>query len=380
MIGVVAGCVQKVIYTEGNDGILPKNGGVICKNAICDLTAGQNQDRGDVIVSNDNYNLYVTFKPADGYAVGTMHVDVLCTAPTERGAPGQYQFQYDPSGLITFPDSYTFTIPFGEQSGSDQCSIDLDCAVGGSQTVYIRAHANTYTDDGGNEETGFGGFTNCVDQDTVGHGFPSSGGSWYAYIEYTVECCGGGGGGGGDGCRTQTMGGWGAPAHGENPGVIRDAVFSICFPTGMVLGGCTGGNSILIEHASDLEAFLPYGGKPGVLDGDYVNPTSSDATGAGVLAGQLAAIKMTLCADQTLADFSDCGGNSISGLCYVDLDGLNPDFEGLTVGEIVVKADEVIGGCSTEYSPGELADVLTNINENYDDGELDLGYLADCSG
>ena len=54
-------------------------------------------------------------------------------------------------------------------------------------------------------------------------------------------------------------------------------------------------------------------------------------------------------------------------------------YDGLTVSEIVDIADEVIGGCNTDDSPGDLADVLTNVNENFSDGEIDLMYLADCS-
>ena len=83
---------------------------------------------------------------------------------------------------------------------------------------------------------------------------------------------------------------------------------------------------------------------------------------------------MTLCADSNFQDFADCAPGTVMGLTYVEDGSL---YDGLTVGEIVDMADEVIGGCNTDDSPGVLADVLTNINENFVDGDMDLGYLVD---
>lgn len=376
---MVVGCpLAPLKVVDGNDGIVPKVD-VLCNSVSCDLTAGagnrnhpSGEVRGTVTVSNDNYNLYVTFAPADGFAVGVTHVDVTCSAPDDRGAPGQYQSQVDPGGIVVFPNTVTHTFPFGAVSGSDGCVLDVDCVKGIGQTVFIRAHAETFTEDGENGETGFGGFSNCIGTGASSNPFPSNGGSWFAYITYDVNCCGGGGGGG-ESCRTQTQGGWGTNPHGGNPGTIRDAIWDTAFPDGLVVG-CATGNTITLETSADVANFLPTGGRARALTSSYVNPTGN--TEAGVFAGQLIAATITIAADETIPDFSDCGGNSIAGMCYVD--DASP-LNGLTVGEIVAIANEVIGGCSTAYTPNQLSAALANINENFSDGIADLGFLSQCN-
>jgi hypothetical protein len=378
-LALTIGCPKQAPakYVDGNDGVLPSSTTALCKTAVCDLTAGAGQPgtgqpRGTVTVSNDNFNLYVTFAPADGFAIGVTHVDVTCTAPTERGAPGQYHSIIDLGGLVTFPATVTHTFPFGEESGSDGCILDVDCESGEPLTFYIRAHANTYLEDGTDPETGFGGVSGCDDGATSVH-VPAGGGSWFAYIEYAPECCDDSGGTD-EGCTTYTQGGWGAPAHGNNPGTIRDAVFATCFPSGLVIG-CVGGRSVTFTSAAAIEAYLPAGGPPSVLTEDDDGALDPTSTGAGVLGGQLIAAKMNVCADANYADFPECDLGAIGGLCYED--DTSP-LDGMTVAEIILAADEAIGGCSTDYTPNELNTALTNINENFHDGNDDLGYLVAC--
>jgi hypothetical protein len=135
--------------------------------------------------------------------------------------------------------------------------------------------------------------------------------------------------------------------------------------------GCGGGKTLTLTSAAAVEAFLPSGGAPKKLAANETNPLSSSA---GVFAGQLAAIKMTLCADSSFPGFSDCSAGTLGSKCYTDpASALN----GMTVDQIVAIADDVIGGCSTLYTPAVLNAALTNINENYDNGN-DLGYLSNC--
>ena len=54
-------------------------------------------------------------------------------------------------------------------------------------------------------------------------------------------------------------------------------------------------------------------------------------------------------------------------------------FAGKTVGEFLAIANDVLGGCSTSYSPTAINEVASQINENFDDGKSDNGFLV-CPG
>lgn len=82
-----------------------------------------------------------------------------------------------------------------------------------------------------------------------------------------------------------------------------------------------------------------------------------------------------MCAAQTLPDFSPCSGNALNSLCYINE---GSPFDGLIVDEIVLIADEIIGGCRDDYDIQDLRDALADISENYNDGGLDLGMLFEC--
>jgi hypothetical protein len=85
--------------------------------------------------------------------------------------------------------------------------------------------------------------------------------------------------------RTQSQGGWGADAGGNNPGAYRDAYFDAAFPTGLVIGGDAAGvagPSVLLTSSEAVRMFLPQGDAPGALSADATDPIS---TAAGVRAG-----------------------------------------------------------------------------------------------
>ena len=52
------------------------------------------------------------------------------------------------------------------------------------------------------------------------------------------------------------------------------------------------------------------------------------------------------------------------------------DFAGKTVAEFMAIANDVFGGCSTDYTPAQINVAATAINENYDNGTVDNGYLT----
>ncbi len=178
------------------------------------------------------------------------------------------------------------------------------------------------------------------------------------YTEFTETVCGQ--------FRTQTPGGWGAPANGNNPGVYRDANFDGAFPNGLTIG-CN--NTLTLTSAQAVEDFLPSGGTPSALPaGSLVDPSGYGNT----FAGHLVAAKLALGFDAFDVDFSDATAS------FGDLIVNNGPFSGMTVSEVIDAADQVIGGCSNAYSPSALTSVLTMINENYVDGNTDNGNL-DCN-
>ena len=165
---------------------------------------------------------------------------------------------------------------------------------------------------------------------------------------------------------TQTPGGWGAEPHGNNPGSYLHANFAAAFPTGLRIG-CMGGYTITMTNAQAITNLLPTGGQAAVLKASATNPTNIK----NVLVGHLIALTLSLRFDVVDADFGDAGvnlGNMIIG---------SGPFAGKTVNEFMTIANNVIGGCSTAYSIGDILTTATLINENYVDGKTDKGYL-DC--
>lgn len=169
------------------------------------------------------------------------------------------------------------------------------------------------------------------------------------------------------GHRTQTPGGWGAPAAGQNPGSIRDAHFDAIFPIGLVVG-CSGGNRLRFTSSAAVQAFLPSGGKPQALDGTYLNPTNKDVKNS--LAGHIAALKLSVEFDHYLEDF----GEAEFLLC--DLVLCSGDFAGRKVAEVLSAANRALGGCSSPLTIKEAHDLVSSINENFVDGEIDNGVLC----
>lgn len=169
-----------------------------------------------------------------------------------------------------------------------------------------------------------------------------------------------------EGFRSQTQGAWGSPASGNNPGSYRDANFSAAFPNGLTIG-CT--NALTLTSAAAVEEFLPSGGQPSVLP----NGASVDPDFGNTFAGQLVAATLTLGFDAYDPNFSS-NAQSIADLIYN-----NGIFVGMTVGELVAIANDVIGGCSDEYSPAQLTQGLALFNENYVDGTTDNGNFS-CEG
>lgn len=162
-----------------------------------------------------------------------------------------------------------------------------------------------------------------------------------------------------NGFRTQTQGGWGGPASGNNPGVYRDANFSKAFPDGLVVGDQF---SITFETATDVQNFLPSGGPSNALTQDYTNPTQA----LGAFAGNLVALSLSV-------GFDDCSTCDPFGTNVLPLKDLMFDdggtFDGWTVEDLLEEANRVLGGGSIgDYSANQLNEAVDSVNNNYVDG------------
>jgi len=170
--------------------------------------------------------------------------------------------------------------------------------------------------------------------------------------------------------RTQTQGGWGAPAHGNNPGASLHANFAAAFPGGLIVG-CTSGHWVKYTSADAITEFLPAGGTPGVLTANATNPP--DKSIKNVLIGQVTALALSVGFDNYDPSFGQAGvhlGDMVIG---------SGPFAGKTVNEFLGIANNVLGGCSNAYTPAAVNETADKINSNFDDGKVDNGFLT-CPG
>jgi hypothetical protein len=167
--------------------------------------------------------------------------------------------------------------------------------------------------------------------------------------------------------RTQTQGGWGTNPNGNNPGAYLHSHFNEVFPNGLTLG-CS--NTLVLTNAQAVTDFLPSGSTPSILPNvEMMNPGGSYNN---VFAGQVAALAISLAMDDYIADFGT------SNLPLADLQIVDGEFVGMTIGDLWQLANDVLGGCNTQYTPSQLNSVISSINENFVDGTVNMGFV-DCS-
>jgi len=194
-------CNEDILYPDGSldvptlkstTAVLLSDGTTLdaCGTKILNLTGGQTYVVGTVEVSNDETNLYVTYKylpTVQGAWFGNLHLWVgtdLATLPRSGGgAPTNGQFPYTFDGETPHIEgsanygAYTFTIPLVEIPNFSKCGDKL----------YIVAHAETNCDingdgdydDEGETETAYAGSITGTGTDR-----------WLFYDEFTIGCCG----------------------------------------------------------------------------------------------------------------------------------------------------------------------------------------------
>jgi hypothetical protein len=150
------------------------------------------------------------------------------------------------------------------------------------------------------------------------------------------------------GC-TVTQGGWGAPAHGNNPGTVLNAAFPVVYPAGVTIGSI---NTLHFTSSNAVRNFLPQGGPPSFLNTSAIDPTAR--TSAGVFAGQVLALQLNV---------------DIEGLGSLVLSGTGTGLDGDTVAQVLAAANIALGGGGLPAgfaSYSSLNDLIDNLNGSFD--------------
>ena len=164
--------------------------------------------------------------------------------------------------------------------------------------------------------------------------------------------------------RTQSPGGWGTRPEGFNPATYLEANFSNAFPWGLVIG-CRDGKTITLTTSLAVSNFLPAGGRPAVLTDFYTDPVGLKNS----LAGHIASLSLSVGFDYADPDFG------VAQVNLGDMQIASGAFEGMSVNQFLQLANDVIGGCGDTYSIGNVISTASNINNNYLDGLVDMGFL-----
>lgn len=168
--------------------------------------------------------------------------------------------------------------------------------------------------------------------------------------------------------RTQTMGGWGAPPKGNNPGKYLHTHFAAAFPAGLSIG-CQSGYTLKLTSAQAVTSFLPSGGQPRALTSNLVNPGSGYNN---TFAGQVAALALSVGFDAFDPNF----GLSSTPLGSAIIN--SGTFTGMTVQQVLDEANKALGGCATTYSISALNSIVSSINESFVDGIAVNPALLSC--
>ena len=164
--------------------------------------------------------------------------------------------------------------------------------------------------------------------------------------------------------RTETQDKWGAVPKGNNAAAYMHRKFAAAFPNGLTVG-CD--NKLVLSNAVAVTDFLPSSGLVAILPlGTKVNP---EETLSNVLVGEIVALKLNIGFDEYDARFSS---NNVLFKNMVIKTGI---FTGKTVQQVLQEAENATGGCVSLYSLVNLSDAVAKINQNFDNGTFDLGFL-----
>lgn len=156
--------------------------------------------------------------------------------------------------------------------------------------------------------------------------------------------------------RTQSKGGWGAPPNGNNP---ANYMYNHWNTFGAVTIGCAT-TTMSFGTPQDVTNYLPNGN-------NATAPFNSN------LATQVLALSISVALDNNVSSF----GASNDSLACLIVDSPNyPDFNGMSVQDVLNLANDVLGGCNTNYSFSQMTAIVEAINLNFHDGTVNNGLLT----
>lgn len=313
---------------------------------VYNLIDCNNQSWGTVSVSNDDVNLFVTFtltgtdykiSKAD-LVIGTLeHVtaatnDVAWPKLPKGPNPPDFTQEFKPQ-----VSSYTFTIPLANYD---------DCFDINAWAKIVKKQGN--------------GLPPLVSFIFLQSDTKTGSKAWSAYKEYCKQDCA-------PPCgqlTTYTQGGYGND-NGNGTGTqYMIANFAAAFPNGVTIG-CSSGYTLTMTSAAAVQAYLPSGSTPEVLTQNWVDNGPDN-----VLSGQMLTLALTIGFDNYDPNFG-AGQQHLTDMVIA-----SGDFQGMTVGQFFEIANEVLGGCNTDYTPDQINSTADSINNNYDNGTQDLGFLT----
>lgn len=153
-----------------------------------------------------------------------------------------------------------------------------------------------------------------------------------------------------------TQGGWGADPHGTNPGELLSTNFGSAYPSGVQVGNGT--NWMLFDSASAVDAYLPAGGTPSTITGQFTDPTS---TSSGVFGGQVLTLRLNV----DLGTVIPGGTHSIGDLI---LTGTGTSLDGQSVSAILADAESALAGGAlpSGYTISTLSSLIDLLNNSVD--------------
>jgi hypothetical protein len=116
-----------------------------------------------------------------------------------------------------------------------------------------------------------------------------------------------------------------------------------------------------------VQDFLPSGGTPSVLTQSYTNPGSSLSN---TFAGQIGALALNVGFDNYDAGFAP------TSIRLKDMFVKSGTFAGWTVLQVLNEAQKKLGGCTSSFTVTQLNGACTSMNQNYDGGTVDNGFLS----
>ena len=172
---------------------------------------------------------------------------------------------------------------------------------------------------------------------------------------------------------TVTQGGWGAPANGNNWGKYRDDHFSEVFKSPTFLRIGDGNRMFIFDNAAAIKAFLKQGGNSAILP---VGPRTNPANNKNTLANNVVALTLNVGFDAANPNFAPHTDTPLGNMILT-----SGPMMGYSVNDVLVLANKVLGATSTQFTPNAMNNIVDQINNNFDNGTTNQGYLAcPCPG